>query len=124
MRPQTIEMMVNRQVRTWQENDRREPGSDPTHPRPVVTVSREYGALGGTVAEAVAEKLNFQPFDREVVDQVAQAAQVVNTVVQSLDERRQDAITNFVAELFGLGRLANNDYLRNLSRIILTASGP
>lgn len=123
MRPETLEELVDRQVRVWAEQERsgRESAPGRLPQAPVVAVSREYGALGGTVARLAAERLGFQYIDRAVVDLVARTANVRNAIVASVDERIQDAISNFVAEFFATGRLANRDYLRDLSRVVLTA---
>lgn len=123
MGTQTFTDLVDRQVRAWQEDANRSKatGQGPMRQRPMVTVSREYGALGGTVGKRVAQRLGFQYFDREVVDWVAQRAHVSNAVVASVDERLRDVISNWLAEQFGAGRLAHSDYLHNLGRVVLTA---
>lgn len=115
--------LVDRQVRAWQEQEHvaPEPGQGPTRQRPMIAVSRTYGALGGLVAQQAAALLGFDLFDREVVDRVARTAQVSQRVVESVDERLQDAISNWVADLFGAGRLAHHDYLATLARVVLTA---
>jgi cytidylate kinase len=122
MRPSTLDELVNRQVHTWAEQERagRAEGGTPRQ-APVVTVSREYGALGGHVARAAAERLGFQYIDREVVDLVARTANVRKAVVESVDEQIQDAISNLVAGLFPTHRMEHQRYLKDLSRVVLTA---
>jgi hypothetical protein len=87
----------------------------------MITVSREYGALGGTVGRIAADRLGFQYFDREVVDMIAREARVQAAIVESVDEGVRDSIGNWLAELFGTGRLPSSEYLRTLSRLFLTA---
>lgn len=124
MRPDTLEELVSRQVRLWEEQRRQEEGRAAAgrhRHRPVVVVSREYGALGGTIGRLAAERLGFSWFDRDVVDAVARTAHVRRAVVESVDERIRDAITTWVAEMFGIG-LDPGEYLRNLARVILSAA--
>jgi cytidylate kinase len=55
------------------------------------------------------------------VDRVARTANVSQRVASSVDERLQDAISNWVAELFGAGRMAHREYMHTLARVVLTA---
>lgn len=115
--------LVDRQVRAWQEQELATgvESEGPTRQRPMIAVSRAYGALGGFVAQGAAKELGFDVFDREVVDRVARTANVSERVAASVDERLQDAISNWVAELFGGGRMAHRKYMQTLARVVLTA---
>ena len=95
--------LVDRQVRAWQEQELATPveSEGPTRQRPMIAVSRAYGALGGLVAREAAKALGFDVFDREAVDRVARIANVSQRVAASVDERLQAEISNWVAELLG-----------------------
>jgi cytidylate kinase len=57
---------------------------------------------------------------QELVGQVAQEAHVRRQVIQSLDERTQDAIDEWIGAQFGGGRFSRSEYLHNLSKVVLT----
>ena len=38
----------------------------------IITISREFGSGGHSIGEAVAKKLGYRFFDRELVNQVAE----------------------------------------------------
>ena len=53
----------------------------------IVTVSRQYGAGGLSVAPAIAEALGFRFADREIVEQAAAKVGLDEDLAENLDER-------------------------------------
>ena len=53
----------------------------------VLTVAREYGSGGGSIARKIAEQLGWNLLDKALVEQVARAAQVDSQLAQRHDER-------------------------------------
>ncbi len=53
----------------------------------VITISREYGSDGRTVAKRVAEALSYHNIDKELLVEVAQKAQVPISEVERYDEQ-------------------------------------
>ena len=68
----------------------------------------------------VAERLGFRFYSQELIHDIAQEGRVRQQVVESLDERVQDGISEWVAGLIKRGVFASSDYLRNLSKVVLT----
>jgi cytidylate kinase len=119
-----IEQLVERQVLRWLEEERvslhpPEPRIE-TPVRPVICVSRQFGAFGGEVGRQVAERLGFAFYGQELVDEIAKQAHVRRKVVESLDERIQSGIRQWVDELMVVRRFQSSDYLKNLSHVVLT----
>jgi hypothetical protein len=119
-----IEQLVERQVLRWLEEERvslNPPESRIEEPlRPVICVSRQFGAFGGEVGRLVAERLDFGFYGQELVDEIAKQAHVRRRVVESLDERLQSGIRQWVDELMVVRQFRPSDYLRNLSHVVLT----
>jgi len=119
-----IEQLVERQVLRWLEEQRvSERPPEPSAPealRPVICVSRQFGALGGELGRQVAQRLGFSFYGQELVDEIAKQAHVRRKVVESLDERVQTGIRQWADELMALRQFAPSDYLRNLSHVVLT----
>jgi cytidylate kinase len=119
-----IDQLVERQVLRWLEEQR--VSLRPPEPmrveasRPVICVSREFGSLGGELGRIVAERLEFSFYGQELVDEIARQAHVRRKVVESLDERVQSGIRQWVDQLMVVRRFAQSDYLRNLSQVVLT----
>ena len=53
-----------------------------------LTISREFGSGGGAVARFIAEKLEWNLLDRELVLQIAQAAKVHPSLAEEFDEKK------------------------------------
>jgi hypothetical protein len=120
----SIDHFVNQQILRWQEERRiaeRQGAAvaiDGQHP--TICVSREYGARGGEMGRLVAERLGFRYYAQELVHDIAEEAHVRQQIVESLDERVQDGISEWVSGLIKRGVFAPSDYLRNLSKVVLT----
>lgn len=115
-----IERLVNRQVRAWEEERRARDAGAPVAPLPCITVSREFGTLGAKVAEVVARTLGFAFYDQELLTQIAQTEKVRLAVLDSVDERVRDRISEWIAEQFGGGGVTTPQFLTMLTRILLT----
>lgn len=121
----TIEQIVNHQVLRWMQEQRNAATGalalqQREAQRPMITISREYGALGGTIGRAVSHALGFGFYAQELVHEIAKHASVRQRVVESLDERSQTRIGRWVNDMITGGIFAPSDYLRNLSQVIVT----
>ncbi|HXT98233.1 MAG TPA: cytidylate kinase-like family protein [Polyangia bacterium] len=119
----SIDHFVDRQIQLWQEERRiaeRKGIQGKATQQPMICVSRQYGARGAEMGRLVAEQLGFRFYSQELIHDVAQEAHVREQLVESLDERVQDSISVWVSGLIKRGVFASSDYLRNLSRVVLT----
>jgi Cytidylate kinase-like family len=118
----SIEQLVNRQFLRWVESQkvsskRDQPNADQ---RPMISFSREFGSRGAEIGRLVAGRLNFQFHSQELVHEIARQARVRQQLVTSLDERARDNVEQWVSELMDGGAFSPTDYLRNLTKVILT----
>jgi chloramphenicol 3-O-phosphotransferase len=117
----SIDQLVERRIRQWDEQ--RKLADQATTlaitQRPVVTISRGAGGLGGLVGELTAGRLGFDLFDRDLVDQIAERAHVRRPLVESLDSHLQNHITEWINDRFDDGVLTSSDYVRHLSTTVL-----
>src|SRR5215468_1865895 len=99
----SIQELVNLQALRWEEQRRavdRAADAEAHAQRPMIVVSRDYGAGGIDVGRRVAERLRFDFYGQELVEQIAQTAHVRRQVVESVDERVQDFLDDWIAEQF------------------------
>ena len=52
-----------------------------------ITIAREYGSGGAVVARLLADRLGWRLLDRDLLNEVARAANVAPTVAERYDER-------------------------------------
>lgn len=90
--------------------------------RPVVTISRQMGAGGTEVAQKLAEMLGepWRVWDQQIIDAIANHAEVRREIVQSLDEHAQGEIDTVVKSLLGIGGIETPSYRKHLAEVILS----
>jgi hypothetical protein len=62
-------------------------GQAPPPPPWCITISREAGALGNSVATAIGKKLSWPVYDREILDKIGEEMQRPPQHLESVDER-------------------------------------
>ncbi len=121
---QDIRRLVDQQIIKWHQmraaQARAEKQAEKVGAQPIIALSREKGSLGRDVAVRVAKKLDFDLFDREIVEEIADNANVRAALVESVDNRVQDSIENWIGQQIGRSYFAHSDYLRHLSQVLLT----
>ncbi|MDO8588883.1 MAG: cytidylate kinase-like family protein [Armatimonadota bacterium] len=88
----------------------------------VITISRQIGCNGRPVAETVASRLNWSLWDRELVDAIAEHADLRTRVVEQFDEKTVSEIETFARSLFGQPEVAGFYYGRELARVVLSVA--
>ncbi len=117
--PRNIDQIVDEQVQRWRvERARAETSLE--RPRPVIAISRQYGARGAAVGHVVAERLGFSYWNRQLVDEVAQHAHVSDRLVRAFDERHQDTVIETIRSMVNNGPLSASSFFRELARIAHT----
>lgn len=113
----SIEKIIEEQVRRWQilQSKKAEEKFFP-----VITISREPGSGGRTIAEKLSEKFGLDLFHQEVVHEMAQNAQVSVRLLEQLDEKAQNVLDEWIASLVDSQHLWPDRYLRHLMKIIGT----
>jgi len=124
----SVEQFVEEQVAIWEadeqlEKRRRQTGRGKTGARsfgPYVLISREGGAGGLMVAKLVGERLGWNVFDREIVDEIAQKTHVRRQLLESLDEQARGAIENFILTMLDQESIDDTRYEYQLRQVLLT----
>ncbi|MBF0623416.1 MAG: cytidylate kinase-like family protein [Magnetococcales bacterium] len=96
-----------------------EAGKDPAQKRPVITLSRDLGALGEEVALLLGERLGLDLFGYSVVDSIIQQSHTDKHLTKMLDERVNSTMDEWIRSMLGGPGLTMNDYIRQLVRIVM-----
>jgi len=115
--------IIDRQVRRSQEAQRAArhvPGGREAEaePRAVITISRQLGSGGRLVAQKLAERLGWGLWDKELVDAIAESAEVSRRIVEQFDERTVSEIELFVRSVAGETDVGGFIYRRQLARAV------
>ena len=113
-----IEEMVSRQVSRSESARQKAVENGQAHPGPVVTVSRRMGSGARIVVAKLAEDLGWSLWDREVLDAMADNADVSKRVVESFDEKAMSEFEVFARTVMGDYELGGFMYVRHLARAV------
>ncbi|MGD2098125.1 MAG: cytidylate kinase-like family protein [Desulfobacterales bacterium] len=114
----SIPKLIEEQVHRWQMTRKKE--ALEKEGISVVTVSREPGSGGRIIAGRLAEKLGIDIFHQEVIHQIAESADVSETVLETLDERGLNTLEHWIASLVHERHLWPDRYLQHLMKVIGT----
>ncbi len=87
---------------------------------PCLLVSREYACGGGVTARQVGERLGWNVFDREIVNEIAQISHVRQRLVESVDERVRTYWDRTWREVLKSEDIGDEKYLRCLRQVVLS----
>lgn len=66
----------------------------------IITISREFGSGGRSIAKAVAKKMGYEYFDVEMMEKLAQGS---NLNFEETEEEVPAKVDSFVSNFFGFG---------------------
>jgi len=116
----SIETIIERQLKRWelQQQTLKEKPREKPRLRPIITVSRGYGARGEEVARKLSELTGFQLLDREIIDAIINDIGIQNKMVELFDEDTRSELESW---FYGMitGRIVDkSDYLKSLTKTI------
>lgn len=126
----TFETVVESHVQRWltrrrlREQARKEfeQRSEPRTVPPSITISYAQGSGGDEIGEAICDSLDFQLYDREIVDAITQSTKAQSQLIELLDQGGQNLISTFTEQLFNNRIIDDRSYTHTLSRIVRTLS--
>jgi cytidylate kinase len=110
----SLEKIIEKQIGKW-EIEQRKKYKNPI--RPVITLSRLPGALGGDLARKVAADLRIDIYDQEIIEEIARNSNVSRRIVESLDEQDRSVLDDWISAL-GEDHMWSYEYLGELSKVI------
>lgn len=84
-----------------------------------VAISREAGAHGTAVAEEVGRRLNWQVYDHQLLEVVAQDMGVRTKLLESIDEKRTAWLLEDFEQAFAVPMVSEPAYVHHLVRTML-----
>jgi cytidylate kinase len=115
------EEIIRKQIERWQKRGE-EKKDDWIHKLSTITVSVEPGSGGTLIARGLAERLEFDHFDKAMVEIIADSAEISEDVVRAMEKQRRSGIEDFIASCIEREYIYPGTYLKHLVQIV-TAIG-
>lgn len=90
---------------------------------PCISISRKIGVGALEVADILGRTFKFSIVDREILDHIADDAQLTEKTVAYYDERYPGRVNEFLFFLFGEKSFIKSDYSRHLFSSVLSIAG-
>ena len=87
---------------------------------PVITVSIEPGSGGSLVARHVADRLNFDFFNREIIKEIAESVHINPDVIENMEKERLSGVEDLIASCLRDRYLWPGMYLEHLEKVLYT----
>jgi cytidylate kinase len=114
----TVEMIIENRLREWEVKAKTTERGWARGGRPVITIARLRGSGGEAVARRLGDLLGMQVYDREIIEAIADRAQVREAMVARLDEVRHSVIRTSIAELIQDPEMTSGEYLVHLCEVV------
>lgn len=115
----SIDQIVKKQIKKWQDQLAGKKARTEAQ-IPVITVSMEPGSGGSRIAQLIAERLEFDYFNRDIVEQIAKTSKIRGAVINSLEKERLSGVKDFISSLMEDQYIHPDTYLKHLLVVINT----
>ena len=106
----SIEQFVRAQIERWHTQTGQQ--------LPVITISSEPGSGGRILAQALAQRLKIDLFDRDIIKEIAESARISGAVIESLEKERFTGVQDFISSLVNDRYLWPGVYLEHLMKVV------
>jgi cytidylate kinase len=107
----------------WETRSKSEQGdlaARSVHPAFTITLSREAGAGGSLVAQAVGARLGWPVYDHELLQRIAQEMGLRTTLLQSVDEKGRSWMRSFLESFASGPAVSDTGYFHHLVETVLS----
>jgi len=112
-----IDDVIRKQVEKWEEaKERKDRGAEDR--LPVITLSSQPGSGGAVIAKGIAEALQFDYFDKVLIEVIAESAQISTRLVESVERESLSGIEDFIASFVKKEYLYPEVYLKHLMKVV------
>jgi cytidylate kinase len=115
----SINQVVKKQIKKWEDQFAGQKARAEAQ-IPVITVSMEPGSGGSIIAQRIAERLEFDYFNRDIVEKISQTAEIRSAVINSLEKERLTGVKDFISCLMEDQYIHPDTYLKHLLVVIST----
>lgn len=85
---------------------------------PWITISTQLGAGGAELAARLGERLGWQVFDKQILQEIAKSTSAREKVLNRLDEHAVGVFEDFATHLFVPGNLGHSAFVLEMMRVV------
>lgn len=111
----SVEKLVEEHVRKWESLFRKKKQEVL---EPVIAVSRLPGSGGRLIVRRIADEMDFDLFDSEIVQKIAESARVRSTIVETLDEKGRSAVEDWLSALVNNRYFWDEGFAKHLAKVL------
>ena len=116
-----LDRLISEQVHSWSRREAKARRAQESFGAwPVITISREFGARGRSLAKELGRRFGFKVWDKELLSAIAEEAGADARFLASLDERRRKMIDDALYGTLMGSKHSNTHYFRSLLRVVHT----
>jgi cytidylate kinase len=104
----------------WQTRPKKEESAGLPLSAFTIALSREAGTYGAAIARAVANRLGWPVYDSELLGRIAEDLGVRRTLLESVDERQANWLTECLEGLCSVPSVSQSAYIRHLVETVLS----
>jgi cytidylate kinase len=117
----SLDQLVGEQIAKWRRQKTAEIEKTVTLlPRPCITISRDPGSGGTQIARILANDLGMDLIGVQIIQQIAERADMSEKVINSLDEKEVRLRDCFLDSLFRTRHIWPDEYLHHLTKVVGT----
>ncbi|MBF0260841.1 MAG: cytidylate kinase-like family protein [Magnetococcales bacterium] len=91
----------------------------PAMPKPLVTISRYYGAAGSNTSKLLAERLGVHLYDKELLTTIVNKTKGDKELLARLDEHVRGLVDEMLISFFSKKSITADQYYRYMAKVIL-----
>ncbi|MCF7958518.1 MAG: cytidylate kinase-like family protein [Phycisphaerae bacterium] len=84
-----------------------------------ISISRDLGSCGGEIGNVLAELMDWQIYDKEILDHMAKDMDIHKNVLESVDERTTGFIEEWLTPFFTKKQVAQDTYYHHLLKTLM-----
>lgn len=120
--PKQLDQLISQQIRRSEIARQRGIKSGAVCKSCVITISRRMGSGARIIAGKLADELGWSVWDKELVNAIAENAEISNVMAEAFDERSLSEMELLVRAIMGQHRIAGFVYAKHLAKAVASIS--
>jgi cytidylate kinase len=119
--PDTLaEKIISGKIKEWENKRKMEKEAVKRKPNPFLTISRDFGCGEERIIPALEKEFGWHVYGKDLLNFVVEKEGLNRAVLETLDEKRQADVFDWVNYIMSSGSIPQKDYVVKVSHLIKT----